>query len=182
MTVGDALRIAGGAGGVTHGGGAALVGLDPIERGFLRANRLVIIACCGAGERFGKCGVIGVADNEEVLDVRQRARDPAEQRDERCVDDDDAIVGVVDHVGQLLGEQADVQGVEHGAHRRDGQVRLQMLGVVPAKCGDALISRDAQPAKGVGEPGGVGRDIAVRGASHRQLTGVGVVVRQCTYG
>ena len=52
---------------------------------------------------------------------------------ERAVDDDDLVLGVVDDVGELLGEQPDVEGVQDRAHGRHGQVRLEVALVVPAE-------------------------------------------------
>ena len=63
------------------------------------------------------------------------------------------VLGVVRDVGELLGEQPDVERVQHGAHRRHREVGLEVLGVVPLERADPLVPGDAQPAQGVGEPG-----------------------------
>jgi hypothetical protein len=62
---------------------------------------------------------------------------------------------VVGDEHQLLGEQADVQGVQYGAHRGDGEVGGQMLGVVPHERADTLISCDTQAAERVSQLRGV---------------------------
>ena len=52
---------------------------------------------------------------------------------------------------ELLGEQPDVQGVQHRAHRRDGDVGGQVLGVVPHEGADALVAGDAEAGERVRE-------------------------------
>ena len=46
-----------------------------------------------------------------------------EQADQRVVDDDDLVLGVVGDVDELLGEQPDVERVQHRAHRGDRRGR-----------------------------------------------------------
>ena len=80
-----------------------------------------------------------------------------QQRDERGVDDDAAVLGVVDDVGQLLGREPDVERVQHRSHGGDGEIRLEVALVVPAEGADAVTLLDAQPGQGGGQllgPGG----------------------------
>ena len=55
------------------------------------------------------------------------------------------ILGVVDDVGELLGEEADVERVEHRAHARDGEVGLEVLLGVPQNV--ATRSPDSMPRR-----------------------------------
>ncbi len=105
------------------------------------------------------------------LEVRQQQGD---QGDQRAVDDDHAVGGVVDDPRELLGRQAQVQGVEHGAHGGDRVVRLDVLGVVPHQGGDPLVAADAEVlAQGVRQLGSPGADLrvgtALRGSSPVQV-------------
>ena len=86
-----------------------------------------------------------------VSTVFELVPDAGQQRNERGVDDDAAVLGVVDDVGQLLGREPDVEGVQHRAHGGNGEVRLEVALVVPAERADAVPRLDAQPGQGGGE-------------------------------
>ncbi len=76
------------------------------------------------------------------LELRTHLR---EQRHERVLDDHDAVLGVVGDVRELLGKEADVERVQHRAHRGHREVRLEMLLRVPAEGRDAIAGGDAEP-------------------------------------
>ena len=94
-----------------------------------------------------------------MLDRLALVADPGEQRGDRAVDDDHLVLGVVHHVGQLLGEQPDVEGVEHRPHRGDRQVGLEVLLVVPGEGAHPVAGADAEPAQGRGQPLGARRHL-----------------------
>ena len=125
MAVDDALRIASGARGVAHGRGLAFVEHWPGVAGLRGGQHLLV----GGGLPEGT-GVPGTG-HHDVLDGGELVLDPGQQRHQRGVDDDHLVLGVIDHVGELLGEQAEVQGVQDRPHSGDGQVRLQVGLVVP---------------------------------------------------
>lgn len=50
---------------------------------------------------------------------------------ERRIDEDHRVVGVVHDVRDLVGLQPQIDGVQHRAGQRDGQVELQVAVVVP---------------------------------------------------
>ena len=54
---------------------------------------------------------------------------------------------MVGHVDELLGEESDVECVQHRTHRGHGEVGLEVLGVVPHERRDALVTVDAEPAQ-----------------------------------
>ena len=70
-------------------------------------------------------------------------------------------------VGQLVGVEPEVEGVEHRAEQRDGEVGLEMAVVVPAERGDAVAGADAERLERGGEPAGATQDLAVSGAVER---------------
>jgi hypothetical protein len=55
-------------------------------------------------------------------------------------------------VADLIGREPDVQRVQHRAHGRDGQVGLEVLGVVPHERADPLVAVDAKRAQRVRQP------------------------------
>ena len=79
-----------------------------------------------------------------VLDGGQLMADLGQQRAIEAIDDDHLVLGVVDHVGQLLGEQPDVEGVQHRAHAGHGQVGLEVMLVVPSKRSDPIAGTDPE--------------------------------------
>ena len=80
-----------------------------------------------------------LADHDHVLAPSSaRSRTLASCGTSESVDDHDAVLGVVGDVDELLGEEPDVERVQHGAHRRHREVGLEVLLRVPAEGRDAL--------------------------------------------
>ena len=79
---------------------------------------------------------------------RHRARRCRQQRpqqaEQRAVDEDHLVLGVVDDVGDLLGEQADVERVQHPAGAGRREVQLEVAGGVPGEGGHPAVGRDAE--------------------------------------
>ena len=147
--VDDALRVAGRAARVTHRRGPVLV-VDA-ELGGL-----------GAGDQL-----LVVEDPVVVRDRRRRRRPSrrraspsrsrrraARAREQRAVDEDHLVLGVVDDVGELLGEQADVQRVQDAPGARRGEVQLQVAGAVPGERADAGVGGEAERVERAAEPAG----------------------------
>ena len=82
-----------------------------------------------------------------VADLRQMREQPGEGPGEGVVDDDDRGPTMVGDIEDLLGEEPDVQRMEHGAHRRDGQIGGEVLGVVPHEGADPLVAGHAERAQ-----------------------------------
>ena len=99
-----------------------------------------------------------------------------EQTEERAVDEDHLVIGVVHDVGQLLGEQTDVQGVEHSPGARRREVELEVTSRVPGEgrhptlLGDPEVVEHSAEAAGALRPGGVGRPLAPSGHGGHDLT------------
>ena len=145
MGVDDTLRVAGRAARVTHRRGGAFVDLRVGDTGLLRREQLVVAEHLGAValERRG----VGVAHDDVVLHARQLRRELGQRRHQRAVDDDDLVFRVVHDVGELVGEQADVERVEHAAHAGDREVRLEVLLGVPRERRDPITRLDAEAAE-----------------------------------
>jgi membrane protein DedA with SNARE-associated domain len=87
-----------------------------------------------------------------------------EQPEQGPVDEDDLVLGVVHDVGDLLGEQADVERVQHPAAARGGEVQLEVVGRVPGERGHAAVGADAQVVEGTAEATGALGPLAVAAA------------------
>ncbi len=96
---------------------------------------------------------------------RTRASSPAM----RGVHDDDPVLCVVDHVGELLGEEPQVEGVEDRTHRRDGEVGLEMGLVVPEEGADPVGVADPEPPECPGQPLGPLGHLGERGGDRLAL-------------
>ena len=166
--VDDALGVTRGAGRVTHCGSAQFVDLGPVELGGLIGDQALVGVNLHSLGSFESCS--GGAGDDDVFDGGQRRKLRREKRNQGRVDDDHAVLGVIGDMDQLLGEQTNVQGVEHSAHRGDRQVRLEVLGVVPHERGDSLVALDAEPAQGVRELSTALADVSV---GHTARAGLG---------
>ena len=164
VAVDHALGVAGGATRVAHGGRVTLVDLGPVEGVRLAGDQVVVqhdlLAGGAEGVEVRRGGVgTGHQDVGDGLELRQLL---GEQRDERVVDDDDAVLGVVGDVDELVGEEPDVERVEHRSHRRDREVGLEVLGVVPHEGRDPLVAVDPESAQRVRELRRTPADVGVR--------------------
>ena len=86
-----------------------------------------------------------------MLDSLQLIGDRLDQRQQRRVDEDDFVLGVVDDVFELLMRQADIQGVDDGAGAGDAEVEFQMLIIVPGEGTHAVARLDAQCLQGIAQ-------------------------------
>ena len=130
--------------------------------------------------RLGQVGVGRLrAGDQHVGDGLEGRQQLGERRQQARVDHDDLVLGVVGDVGDLVGEEPDVEGVQHRAHRRHGQVDLEVLGVVPHEGRDPLVAVDAAGPQGSGQAAGSLGDVGERtatGAVRRGRDDLGVGV------
>jgi len=164
VAVYDTLGQAGGATGVAHRGGRALLQIWPAERLaggrqqlligvhlHTRVSQLLRVA----GQRLGRPGHQHVAHR---LGLREHLR---QQRNQGAVTDDHVVGGVVGDIAELAGIEPQVQRVQHRAHGRDREVGLQMLGVVPEQGRDPLVAVHSQHPQRIGEPGRPGPGLGI---------------------
>ena len=95
---------------------------------------------------------LAVVHHHQVPDTFERRQQRREQAEQRTVDEDHLVVGVVDDVGELLGEQPDVQRVQHAPGARGGEVQLEVAGRVPGERRHAPVGRDAEVVEHPAEP------------------------------
>ena len=105
-----------------------------------------------------------MADDDHLVEVARPA-DRLQDAEQGLVDDDRPVLSVVDDVGELIGMQARVEGVDDRAHCRDTEVHREVLGLVPEQGRDAVSGFDSPIAEPSGQaPGllgnrGVGRPV-----------------------
>ena len=68
------------------------------------------------------------------------------------IEEDDAVLGVVDDVRDLLGEKPRVDRVDDRTHAGDGVVQLEVAVAVPGEGADAVAAAARPGAERVGEP------------------------------
>ena len=136
--VDDALRVARGAARVTHRRGAVLVVDVEVDR---LGRRPAGPRSRSSSMPVGSVGdlALAVVHHHEMAHGLERRQQRPQQAGERAVDEDDLVLGVVDDVGELLGEQPDVERVQHAAGARRREVQLEVARRVPAERGDPPV-------------------------------------------
>ena len=85
-----------------------------------------------------------VVDEHERDPGRILSLDRLEDRQELGVDEDDVVGRVVDRVQDLVGRDAHVDRVQHGAHHRHGEEALEIAVAVPVHHRDRGARLDAE--------------------------------------
>ena len=80
---------------------------------------------------------------------------------ERPVDEDHLVLGVVDDVGELLGKEPDVEGVEDPSSAWSGEVELEVAAGVPRERAHPALIADAERVEQAAEPAGASRPLLV---------------------
>ena len=166
VAVDDALRVPGGAAGVAHRRRRPLVQFGPAERVGLGGEQVLVGVHLTARRRPGRARrppSVTCSGHDDVPDrggVRQHL---GQQRHQGRVDDDHVVARVGGDVADHLRVEPQVQRVQHRAHGRNGQVGLEMLGVVPHQRGHALVAVHAEAAQRVRQlrRPGAGRAVAL---------------------
>ena len=159
MRVDDPLRVAGGAARVAHGRGAVLV----VDRELARlgvGEQLLVVA----DPVVVRDVAVAVVHHDDVLHRLELVDQRPQQLQQRAVGEDDLVLRVVGDVGELLGEQADVERVEHAAGAGRGEVELQVARGVPRERADAAVLRHPERVEDARQPPRPLRPLAVRGA------------------
>ena len=143
-----ALRVARGARGVAQRACAPLVEHRPVERvGMPRDEGLVV----GQRARDRRRHRFGAGHHDRALDRRQLAVQRREHRQQRRVDEQQLVLGVVDDELQLLRKKAWIDRVQHGAQARDRVVELEVAIVVPGQRAHPVAGPDARGLQRVRE-------------------------------
>ena len=143
MAVDDTLRIARGSGRVTHACGLVFVGDGREVDRLFGGKEVFVVEQCVAGKILRDI-TFAIVHQHEMPEVRERRKERREERQNRTVGENHFIVGVIDDVRQLLGEQTDVQRVKNPAGARRGKVELEMPRCVPRKRCNAAVGGDTK--------------------------------------
>ncbi len=157
MGIDDALRMPGGAGGVAHAGGVVLVERRPVHGVGGRCQQ-VLVAMNGSEPCRGQRSV---AHHDEGAHRPQGVGVRLELRHQRVVHEEHGVGGVVHDVGDLVREEPDVDGVQHGTARRHGEVELEVTIRVPGEGADAIAASHAQRVQRICQPARAPMNIAV---------------------
>ena len=103
-----------------------------------------------------------------MLEIVRRA-ERLEHVEHRLVDDDRAVLGIGDDEGELVEAEPRVERVEHRAHRRDREVQLQMLRLIPHQRRDPVAVFDPERPQARREPTGTLGRFAERRAVDRAV-------------
>ena len=172
MVIEHALGIARGARGVAKRGSRTFIELRPFVSAGLVRDQLLVDQQVGDLAVLGQMRAVGHGhDMAHRLELRQQLLD---RRQEVEVDEEELILGVVDDVDDLLGEEPRVDGVADRAHAGDAVIELEMAVAVPGQGADAVARLDAEGEQGFGHllrPGsgiaiGVAVDIALDPPRH----------------
>ena len=85
-----------------------------------------------------------VGHGHDVANARQLGQQLLDRGQQVEVDEQELVLGVIDDVDDLLGEQARVDGVADRTHAGDAVIQLEMPVAVPGQGADAVARLDAQ--------------------------------------
>ena len=119
MVVDHALGPAGGAGGVAHRGGGALIVDDELCHRLDIGDEVFVIEETVVVRDIHADAVI---HNNDLADSGDTVQDRQEHLQDRPVDKDDVVFSIVDDVHEIVFEQAVVDGVQHALGARHGHV------------------------------------------------------------
>ena len=148
MGIEHALGMAGGAGGVAEAGGGAFVEFLPGEVAVDLCDPVVV----GDGVlEFRRRHVRGVGENDEALDRRQAVGDRLQERDEGEIDERHPVLGVVHDPGDLLGEEARIDGVIDRAGAGNAVPAFEMPVAVPGERRHSVADLDTVAVEPFGD-------------------------------
>ena len=85
-----------------------------------------------------------VVHDDQVLHSCKRWQQRSDQCEQRTINENHFVFGVIHDVGKLLGEQPNVQRVSNSTCARWRKVQLEVSCGIPCKRGNATILRNAQ--------------------------------------
>ncbi len=162
MGVDHAPGVAGGARRVAHRRSLVLV-LDP-EPGRRAAGQQLLVA--QHPRVVGQLGGAAVVHHHDGAHRAERVQQRPELAEQAPVGEHHFVGGVVGDVGQLVGEQPDVERVQHAPAARCREVHFQVPGGVPAERGDPAVRGYPERVQRAGQPAGAVGPIAVAEPLH----------------
>ena len=174
--VDDPLGVPGGSRRVHHRAGPVLLEGGPVDRRGGTQQVLVVVDLLRDGVAVRCRGAI--VHEHHVADRLEGLHEWPDEAGHRVVEEDHLVLAVIHDVGELLGEQPQIEGVGHPAGARRGEVELQMAGRVPGEGGHPSVITDAQVVQHTAQAAGSFAPLAVRdpldpgrGGGHHLLVG-----------
>ncbi len=164
MRIDDALGLAGGAGGVAHACGVVFVDLAPCE---IVVGRQPFLVGLRVERRVGHVRRVG--QDDDVLHGLEMVAQLLHQRHEGQVDEEQARFRVVHDPGDLLGEEARIDGVVDAARAHQPVPDLEMPPGVPGERRAAVAIGEAHGVELLGNAQRPRADFLVVGAVDRPL-------------
>ena len=158
VRVDRALGVAGGPGRVAGGRRRPLVECGPAELGRLAGHQRLVVQQLAQLVLRDRAAVV---EDDDLAHRGDLARDLVEQRDQRPVHEEHAVVSVPDRELQLVGEEAQVQRVEDRPHAGDRVVELEVSVVVPGERRNPVARLHPEAAEHVGDLADPRREVAV---------------------
>ncbi len=168
VAVGDAARCGAVPGhGVAEHRRVALVDRGPVVVAAPVGDQLLVVVDLGAvgGAAADDGRGVAAAGDDHVPQVAEPGQHGGQRREPRRVGDQHPCVAAHRGGDELVGGQPRVEGVQDGAHRGHGQIRLQMVGGVGHQRGDGVPGRDPEVVvQGGGELDGADARVEERAA------------------
>ena len=168
MRIENAFRVSRRSRGVAKTAGRVFVHLRPFELAVLGIDDVL------EAERVWQARLRHmrlVGHHHISLHLRQLVGNAFQDRHEGEVEEDDLILGMIDDVDELFGEEARVQRVANGAHPHDAVPGFEVACRVPGHRGDDIAFADAKTAQGLRDLAGPQMYFLVGGARDRPLDG-----------
>ena len=100
----------------------------------------------------GDLVVAAVVHHDDVLDGLEAVDQRPEELQQRAIDEDDLVLGMVGDVDDVVREQPDIQGVQDAPAARCREVELEVARGVPGERPDAAVGGDLQRVEHAGQP------------------------------
>ena len=168
MRIEDALRVSGRAGGVTHACRGVLVEGLPGKIAIDFAHPLLVRH--GVLER-GLRHVRRIAQQHVTFDAGQLVGELFQERNEGHIGQQQAILGVIDDPGDLIGKEPRIDRMVDRADSHDTVPGLDMTPRVPGERGDAITEPNSVLFETLRQAQGARADLGVGGGVKRPLDG-----------
>ena len=103
-----------------------------------------------------------IVHKDHVADRLEGLHEWPDEAGHRVVEEDHLVLAVVHDVGELFGEQPQVEGMGHPAGAWRGEVELQVASRVPSEGGHPAVITDAQVVQYTAQAAGSFTPLAVR--------------------
>jgi len=146
LRVADAFGVARGGRSEAHAAGHVLVEHREGKSGVALRQKVLIGVHLGQRRRSR-----AVIEHDEVAHGAQLRRDALYGGHQVRVDEQGHVLGMVEHVGDVVVGQPDVHRMQHGPDARHGEIQLHVPVGVPAERGHFVARAYAQPPQGIGQ-------------------------------